>query len=338
MYDADHARPGQSGRRAILHDMEPTADDFLGAALKGLSSTPKALPHRFLYDAEGSALFDRITRLPEYYPTRTEIGILRDNAADIAERLGSDVQLVELGSGSSVKVRILLDALNKPYAYVPIDISRDHLAQAAQAIQEAYPDLRVEAIAADFAQPFDLPPRGAGKRVGFYPGSSIGNFTPAEAENSAPTSTSRPSATRPATGPMKAGWRSAWWRSRTPRSLWTGGGSPSKRASACTSRTAGNTPCPAFAPWRTAPAGKRRRSGSTPTACSASTWCGSVRERDAQTPRGDAGSKAERSDFSRALSQRLRRSGLRSDAGRARPHRRYRLRGLRRRPKGAHHP
>ncbi|WP_122465389.1 L-histidine N(alpha)-methyltransferase [Brevundimonas lutea] len=183
MYDADHARAPQSDRRAILHDMEPTADDFLGAALKGLSSTPKALPHRFLYDAEGSALFDRITRLPEYYPTRTEIGILRDNAADIAARVGPNVQLVELGSGSSVKVRILLDALDNPYAYVPIDISRDHLAGAAQAIQDAYPDLRVEAIAADFAQPFDLPPRGAGKRVGFYPGSSIGNFTPAEAES-----------------------------------------------------------------------------------------------------------------------------------------------------------
>ena len=182
MFDAQDPSGADTGRRAVLHDMEPTADDFLGAALAGLSRTPKALPHRFLYDAEGSALFDRITELPEYYPTRTEIGILRDNAADIAARLGPDVQLVELGSGSSVKVRILLDALERPHAYVPIDISRDHLAEAAQAIQDDYPELKVEAIAADFAQPFDLPPPGAGRRVGFYPGSSIGNFPPDQAE------------------------------------------------------------------------------------------------------------------------------------------------------------
>ncbi len=183
MDDLDRSREGQAGPRVILHDMEPSADDFLGAALAGLSRTPKALPHRFLYDAEGSALFDRITDLPEYYPTRTEIGLLKDNAADIARRLGPDVQLVELGSGSSVKVRLLLDALERPHAYVPIDISRDHLIDAAQAIQDAYPHLKVEAIAADFAQPFDLPPAGVGKRVGFYPGSSIGNFAPDQAES-----------------------------------------------------------------------------------------------------------------------------------------------------------
>lgn len=169
-------------RRAILHDLEPGADDFLTAVTEGLSRAEKALPHRFLYDAQGSALFDRITRLAEYYPTRTEIGILREQAAEIAERLEPDVQLVELGSGSSVKVRILLDALDHPHAYVPVDISREHLATAAQAIQDDYPQLQVEAIAADFAQPFDLPRRGAGRRVAFYPGSSVGNFPPAEAE------------------------------------------------------------------------------------------------------------------------------------------------------------
>lgn len=168
-------------RRVTLHDLEPTPDDFLTAVVEGLSRPQKALPHRFLYDAEGSALFDRITTLPEYYPTRTELGILGDHADEIADLIGPRAQLVELGSGSSVKVRILLDALAAPDAYVPVDISREHLAAAAQATQDDYPDLKVEAICADFSQPFDLPPRGPGRRGGFYPGSSIGNFAPAEA-------------------------------------------------------------------------------------------------------------------------------------------------------------
>ncbi|WP_296819194.1 L-histidine N(alpha)-methyltransferase [Brevundimonas sp.] len=182
MYDlsADGWRPHE-GRRATLHDYEPGADDFLMAALEGLAGEPKSLPCRFLYDARGSALFDRICRLPEYYPTRTEIGILEDNATEIADRLGPNVQLVELGSGSSVKVRVLLHALDTPETYVPIDISREHLMQAAQAIQDDYPELRVEAICADFSQDFRLPPVGRGRRVGFYPGSTIGNLTPDEA-------------------------------------------------------------------------------------------------------------------------------------------------------------
>lgn len=181
MLDLDPG-PRPRRRKATLHDFEPGADDFRAAVIAGLSRPDKALPHRFLYDARGSALFDRITRLPEYYPTRTEIAVLRDRSGEIADRLGPDVQLVELGSGSSTKVRILLDALDRPWAYVPVDISRDHLARAAQAIQDDYPDLRVEAIAADFVQAFELPPRGPGRRVAFYPGSSVGNFAPAEAE------------------------------------------------------------------------------------------------------------------------------------------------------------
>ena len=182
MYDlnAESWRP-QARRRAVLHDYEPGADDFLAAALAGLGAEEKSLPCRFLYDARGSGLFDQICLLPEYYPTRTEIGILSDNAGEIAERLGPDVQLVELGSGSSVKVRILLDALETPESYVPIDISREHLMQAAQSVQDAYPELRVEAICADFSQDFELPPLGRGRRVGFYPGSTIGNLTPDEA-------------------------------------------------------------------------------------------------------------------------------------------------------------
>ena len=182
MYDlnAQSWRP-HARRRAVLHDYEPGADDFLEAALAGLGGPEKSLPCRFLYDARGSALFDRICRLPEYYPTRTELGILEDNASEIADWLGPNVQLVELGSGSSVKVRILLDALATPETYVPIDISREHLMEAAQAVQDDYPELRVEAICADFAQDFELPPVGRGRRVGFYPGSTIGNLTPDEA-------------------------------------------------------------------------------------------------------------------------------------------------------------
>lgn len=182
MLDTTRDPAASDGRQTVrLIDMEPGADDFRAAILDGLSRPQKELPHRFLYDAKGSALFDRITRLDEYYPTRTELGILRDNAAEIADAVGPHVQLVELGSGSSEKVRILLDAFEKPDSYVPIDISRDHLLGAAQTIQDDYPDLKVEPIAADFSQPFDLPPSGRGDRVGFYPGSTIGNLNPDEA-------------------------------------------------------------------------------------------------------------------------------------------------------------
>ncbi len=164
-----------------LLDLKPDVGDFMNAAITGLSGTPKSLPYRFLYDAEGSALFDRITALPEYYPTRTERRILTDRAGEIARILGPDVQLVEPGSGSSEKVRILLDALERPFGYVAIDISCRHLMAAARKVQADYPRLRVEAICADFNQTLTLPPKGPGPRVGFYPGSTIGNLSPLEA-------------------------------------------------------------------------------------------------------------------------------------------------------------
>jgi L-histidine N-alpha-methyltransferase len=184
MYDAELRKgAAPAGRRkAIVHDLQPGADDFRAAVIEGLAQPDKALPCRFLYDAKGSALFDAICDLPEYYPTRTEMGILRDNAGAIADHMGADVQLVELGSGSSTKVRILLDALEVPHSYVPIDISAEHLTTAAQNVQDAYPDLRVEAICADFSQDIVLPPHLA-RRMGFYPGSTIGNFTPDEAKD-----------------------------------------------------------------------------------------------------------------------------------------------------------
>lgn len=180
MAEARRTPPAQPLPRLI--DLEPSAEDFLTALVDGLSQPRKSLPYRFLYDARGSALFDAITALPEYYPTRVETGILREHASALADHLGPAVQLVELGSGASVKVRILLDALVAPAAYVPIDISLDHLRAAAEQIQADYPALEVTAICADFAQPFDLPPSSGGRRVAFYPGSTIGNLDPKAAE------------------------------------------------------------------------------------------------------------------------------------------------------------
>lgn len=166
-----------------LEDLGPRPDDFRAAVWAGLSGTRKAIPCRFLYDERGSQLFDLICELPEYYPTRTETSILARHAHEIAEAAGAGVQLVELGSGASVKVRLLLDALERPSAYVPIDISAEHLAAAAARIRADYPGLPVQAVCADYAEAFDLPEPGTGRRLAFYPGSTIGNMPPLEARD-----------------------------------------------------------------------------------------------------------------------------------------------------------
>ena len=166
-----------------LIDLGPRPDDFRAAVWAGLSGARKAIPCRFLYDERGSQLFDLICDLPEYYPTRTETGILARHAGEIARAAGPDVQLVELGSGASVKVRLLLDALERPSAYVAIDISAEHLAAAAARIRADYPGLAVQAVCADYAEAFDLPEPGAGRRLAFYPGSTIGNMPPVEARD-----------------------------------------------------------------------------------------------------------------------------------------------------------
>lgn len=164
-----------------LHDLAPPPDDFRAAVLAGLAHRPRRLSPKFFYDARGSQLFDAITRLPEYYPTRTEIALLREHGAEIAALLGDDCVLVELGSGSDVKIRALLDAL-RPRAYVPIDISREHLWRSAHATAEAHPEITVHALCADYTRPFALPaPVAQLRRAAFYPGSSIGNFEPAQA-------------------------------------------------------------------------------------------------------------------------------------------------------------
>ena len=163
-----------------FHDLAPSEDNFRDAVLAGLSQEPKTLPCKFFYDVRGSALFEQICDVPEYYLTRTEIGILETYAGAIAAQLGAHCRLVELGSGSSRKVRILLEALEMPAAYVPVDISREHLREAAARLAADFPDLSVIAVCADYTRPFPLPPLPgpAGKQVGFVPGSTIGNFEP----------------------------------------------------------------------------------------------------------------------------------------------------------------
>jgi dimethylhistidine N-methyltransferase len=160
--------------------MQPHAE-FLRDVLAGLSASPRTLPCKYFYDERGSALFDEITTLDEYYPTRCELAILRDHAAEIAEAIGPGAVLIEYGSGSSVKTRILLDALTSPAAYVPVDISGEHLMQSAEQLARDCPHLPVFPAVADFTRPFMLPQLPPGRRIVYFSGSTIGNFTPPEA-------------------------------------------------------------------------------------------------------------------------------------------------------------
>jgi dimethylhistidine N-methyltransferase len=164
-----------------FYDLHPPISDFRGEVLAGLSRDRKALSPKFFYDERGSRLFDAITELPEYYPTRTEIDIIRQNGAAMVERIGRGCQLIELGSGSSIKVRLLLDAL-EPMVYMPVDISKAHLANSATALAADFPHLQIHAVCADYSAPFLLPELAvADRKVAFFPGSSIGNFEPDQA-------------------------------------------------------------------------------------------------------------------------------------------------------------
>jgi dimethylhistidine N-methyltransferase len=165
-----------------FHDLKPSADDFRSDVMTGLCRRQKAIPSKFFYDERGSRLFEQICTLDEYYLTRAEIAILRHLPENIARLLPEHAVVVEFGTGSCVKVRLLLDALIRPVAYVPIDISREHLMEAARRIAEDYSSLRVHAICADFAGTVAVPPSvPSGPRIGFFPGSTIGNFAPLEA-------------------------------------------------------------------------------------------------------------------------------------------------------------
>lgn len=151
--------------------------------LEGLRATPKQVPAKYFYDAAGSHLFERITELPEYYPTRCEMKTLREHAADIAKLIPQSAALVEFGSGSSKKARILLRAAPKLAAYVPVDICGEMIEQEAIELRADFPQLKVLPVTADICKPFELPEeaRQAPARIGFFPGSTIGNFEPHEA-------------------------------------------------------------------------------------------------------------------------------------------------------------
>ncbi|HEY4940381.1 MAG TPA: L-histidine N(alpha)-methyltransferase [Rhizomicrobium sp.] len=157
--------------------------EFGYALLEGLHRPIKRIPSKFFYDAAGSELFERITELPEYYPTRTELGILKAHAAEIARLIGPDAELVEFGAGALRKVRLLLDVLKSPRAYVPVDIAGDYLMDVVRRLEGDYPGLRLHPVVADFTRPLALGVLGSGAshRAGFFPGSTIGNFTRADA-------------------------------------------------------------------------------------------------------------------------------------------------------------
>jgi L-histidine Nalpha-methyltransferase len=168
-------------RRLAPQSAETSA--FEADVLGGLRAMPKRVPAKYFYDAAGSQLFERITELPEYYPTRCEMRILSDFARDIAALVPPGAALVEFGSGSSKKARILLRALPPLAAYVPVDICGEMIEQEAAELRQDFPQLEVIPVTADITQPFDLPAaaKAAPVRVGFFPGSTIGNFDPHEA-------------------------------------------------------------------------------------------------------------------------------------------------------------
>jgi dimethylhistidine N-methyltransferase len=158
------------------------ASGFAHDVLEGLRACRKRLPAKYFYDEPGSRLFERVTRLPEYYPTRTELRILKERAEDIARLLPQKCALIELGSGSSHKARLLLRDASHIAAYLPIDISSAFMRREAEGVRRDFPALAVIPVEADFTQPFELPSDVARlPRAGFFPGSTIGNFEPHEA-------------------------------------------------------------------------------------------------------------------------------------------------------------
>lgn len=166
-----------------LSDFEPRLDTFAEEVIAGLQQEAKTLPCKYFYDEYGSQLFDRICELPEYYPTRTEMGIMRAHVGEMAALLRPGCRLIEYGSGSSLKTRILLDNTPNLASYVPVDISREHLYKSACALSDIYPDLEVLPVCADYTEAFSLPwgSRAVTHSVVYFPGSTIGNFPPKQA-------------------------------------------------------------------------------------------------------------------------------------------------------------
>ena len=172
---------------SLARKLQPRADDerstFAADVLRGLTASPKRLLPKYFYDDAGSRLFEQITELPEYYPTRCEIGILGEHASDICKLIPEGAALIEFGAGAAKKARILLRAAPQLAAYVPVDICAEMIDRDAAELRADFPELKVLPVRADITTPFDLPQeaKAAPARVGFFPGSTIGNFEPHEA-------------------------------------------------------------------------------------------------------------------------------------------------------------
>lgn len=173
----------EPGPVPVLDDQTPEHEHELRELLHGLARPEKWISSIYFYDAAGSRLFDRITELPEYYPTRTEVAILRSHGAEMAAAIGAEAMVIEPGSGAGEKVRLLLRALENPVAYVPIEIAREHLSNSAQALAQDFPRLEVLPVWADFTRELEIPlaERRARRRVVYFPGSTLGNFEPDDA-------------------------------------------------------------------------------------------------------------------------------------------------------------
>lgn len=173
--------PGSSSQRYQFFDQHPEIADFRADIIQGLSAAQPYISPKYFYDEAGSRLFEKICNTEEYYPTRTEVSIIRDNINDLVGVLGKDCLLIEPGSGDSYKVRLLLDAL-RPIAYLPIDISKRYLQDEAQKLAAEFTWLNVHAICADFTGKLELPYHvESTNKVAFFPGSTIGNFIPEQA-------------------------------------------------------------------------------------------------------------------------------------------------------------
>lgn len=166
-----------------LLDFHPPRKDMLADVLRGLQAREKWLSSMYFYDERGSRLFDEICELPEYYPTRTELSIMDAHIEEMCDALGPHCMLVEFGSGSSLKTRALLEHLDTPAAYVPVEISREHLVNSAEQLHAQFPGIEILPVCADFTQDFELPESSQPplRTVVYFPGSTIGNFDPEDA-------------------------------------------------------------------------------------------------------------------------------------------------------------
>ncbi|HTL79712.1 MAG TPA: L-histidine N(alpha)-methyltransferase [Candidatus Babeliales bacterium] len=161
----------------------PESAEFLADVIAGLSSNPRTIPCKYFYDAHGAALFQKICELPEYYVTRTEIDILDRSRGDIASQLGPNIELIGLGTGAGTKTRILIEALDNPAVYIPVDISEKQLHESTALFRKIFPDLEILPVCADYLQSVVLPSptHKPSRNIVYFPGSTIGNFEPDEA-------------------------------------------------------------------------------------------------------------------------------------------------------------